>query len=126
MGEGEGVRGRGRGRGRVSDWAWTHVVLIHNLLCLYFGQAVILQYGWEFIHENVEVTCPQNRMSSRVLRKLQGDKDLGIPGALKAADEDSDGASDTTMTFTGESKKKANINPFDLVRSFFFTIISLF
>lgn len=52
-------------------------------------------------------------MSSRVIRKLHGDKDIGlaVPGA-----GDSDGAEeDTAVTFTGETKKKANINPFDLL-----------
>lgn len=56
-------------------------------------------------------------MSSRVLRKLHGDKDigLGIPGASSAKDGDSDGCAESPVTFTGGTKKKANINPFDLV-----------
>ena len=70
----------------------------------------------------MEVTVIENRMSSRVLRKLQGDKNLGLPGAPKAADEDSDGGSDNAVTFTGDTKKKANINPFDLVRSLTFSL----
>lgn len=55
-------------------------------------------------------------MSSRVIRKLHGEKDIGsgIPRASSAADGDSD-AEDTAVTFTGERKKKANINPFDLL-----------
>lgn len=56
-------------------------------------------------------------MSSRVIRKLHGDKNLEIPGASLAADGDSDGAEDqdTAVTFTGGTKKKTNINPFDLL-----------
>lgn len=56
-------------------------------------------------------------MSSRVIRKLHGDKDigLGIPGAPLPADGDSDGAEDSSVTFTGGTRKKTNINPFDLV-----------
>lgn len=54
-------------------------------------------------------------MSSRVLRKLHGDKDLGLPGVAGAADGDSDGGSDSTVTFTRETKKNLNVNPFDLL-----------
>ncbi|KAK3932179.1 Transcription factor 25 [Frankliniella fusca] len=56
-------------------------------------------------------------MSSRVIRKLHGDKNLEIPGASLAADGESDGAEDQdiALTFTGGAKKKTNINPFDLL-----------
>lgn len=56
-------------------------------------------------------------MSSRVIRKLHGDKDigLGIPDASLGKDGDSDGCADSPVTFTGGTKKKTNINPFDLL-----------
>ncbi|XP_034255385.1 transcription factor 25 [Thrips palmi] len=58
-------------------------------------------------------------MSSRVIRKLHGDKDigLGIPGASldRDGDCDSDGCADSPVTFTGATKKKAHVNPFDLL-----------
>jgi hypothetical protein len=49
-------------------------------------------------------------MSSRVLRKLQGDKDF----ATELQNDNSDPESD--LEGTGAKKKQLNVNRFDLVR----------
>jgi hypothetical protein len=53
-------------------------------------------------------------MSSRVLRKLQGDKDLANDGQNDDTDTDSE-----WEVAGGAKKKQQNVNRFDLVRQFF-------
>lgn len=52
-----------------------------------------------------------SNMSSRVLRKLQGDKDL----ANDLQNDNSDPESDLDLT-GGAKKKQLNVNPYNLVR----------
>ena len=68
-----------------------------------------LQRGYKAKHRNL---TKNERMSSRVLRKLQGDKELEISHG-----DDDDEEELNVASVKSKKKQKAVVNPFDLVSS---------
>ncbi len=54
-------------------------------------------------------------MSSRMLRKLQGDGTVDVPDVTPKLEEDDDDDDNSIATARGARPRRPNLNPFDLV-----------